>query len=223
MRKNADQSILSFISHEDKQRLMALGKPLEFKEGRNLFFRGDKGDSFYIILAGSVTIGLSTDEGREIILNKLSPGDIFGEITMFDQAERTTDAYAVAGTKLISIDRENFLGFLDKNPALYREIVAFLCRQLRHFSGHVENLVLSNSFERLVAKLVLVAKTNGQNRSAVIETSQSDLAKMLGLSREVVNKNLQELRIKNLLELKRKKIYIPDVEKLGQLQKSKAG
>lgn len=216
------QSILDFMPVHAREQLIALGAYAELKEGKTLFLRGDTCSNFYIVLSGNVIISVNSDEGREIVLNKLGAGDVFGEIAMFDKSERTTDAYATPGTKLVSIDRERFLAFFEENPALYKNIITFLCGRLRALSGHVDNFALSNSHERLVSKLVTMAKIQGGGKSALIETSQSDLAKMLGLSREIVNKNLQQLRAKNLLELKRNKICIPDVEKLDQLQRKGA-
>ena len=191
---------------------MKLGNKLEFKEKTCLFQKGDKGTCLYIIRTGEVHICVSSESGHEILLSKLSAGDIFGEISLFDQKERTADAYVGKGTEIVSIDREKFLDFLDKRPFLYKKVIMLLCENLRGFSDRVEGFALSNSFDRLVTRLIHLAKRNGQKKNIIIEISQNDLARMLGISREMVNRNLQILQAKKLLVVERKKIIILDVE-----------
>ncbi|MFH1158624.1 MAG: Crp/Fnr family transcriptional regulator [Pseudomonadota bacterium] len=214
-----DSGMTQLLSDEDKRALVELGSKLEFKKKACLFQKGDKGTCLYIIRAGEVHICVSSESGHEIILSRLSAGDIFGEIAMLDQKERTADAYVAKGTKLVSIDREKFLDFLDKRPALYKKVIMLLCERLRWFSDCVEDFALSGSLDRLVTRLMHLAGRGGREKNAVIEISQDDLAKMLGISREMVNRNLQILQTKKLLTVERKKIIIPDIECLADSQK----
>src|ERR1700722_4862359 len=122
MLNNKRGSFLGVMPEEDRKRIIERGKQVKFKEKKCLFLKGDPGDNFYIILAGNVIISINSPDGKEVILNRLSEGDVFGEISMLDQAERTADAYVVAGTELLSIDRAIFMDFLDTNPAFYKSI-----------------------------------------------------------------------------------------------------
>jgi CRP/FNR family cyclic AMP-dependent transcriptional regulator len=220
MTKDKKYSFLGFMPEEDRKSIVAHGQQLTFREKKYLFQKGDRGDNFYIILAGKVIISINSPDGREIILNRLSANDVFGEISMLDQAERTADACVTAGTELLSINRAIFMDFLDTHPAFYKSIIKLLCGRLRHLSEHVESFSLATSLERLVAKLISLAGASPHGQEAMIEISQSDLAKMLGLSREVVNRHLKFLQDKNLLRIERKKLFILDREELYYFQKS---
>ena len=214
IKKGGCRHVLDLMPEKERNGLIALGSTVEYREESCLFQKGDPGDSFYIITAGSVFISVSSAEGKEIILNRLTAGEVFGEIAMFDQSARTADAIVAAGTKLISIDRARFFEFLDKTPSLYGAVIQHLCGRIRYCSAQVESFVLEDSLERLVSKLVYLAESAGQEKRALIEVSQSNLAKMLGLSREAVNKNLRELQAAGLIALGQKKIMIPSVAAL---------
>lgn len=223
IKKGDRRHVLDLMPEKERNGLIALGSKIEYREESSLFQKGDPGDSLYIITAGSVFISVSSAEGKEIILNKLSAGEVFGEVAMFDQSARTADATVVAGTKLISIDRSLFFGFLDKTPSLYRAVIRHLCGRIRYCSAQVESFVLADGLGRLVSKLVYLAESVGQETDALIEISQSDLAKMLGLSREAVNKNLRELQSAGLIALGQKKIMIPSVAALDRFLTGREG
>lgn len=217
--KKKQSELTEYISESDKRYLMEQGKKIEFKKDAYLFHKGDVGDSIYIIQSGAVIISIHAESGQEIILSRLGEGDIFGEIGMFDQKERTAGAYASTSAKLVSIDRERFLELMVKRPTLYRSVIILLCERLRWFSDCVEDFALCGSLERLVARLVHLAQHSGQKETAVVDVSQDELAKMVGLTREMVNKNLSILRKKNFIKPRRKKIIIPDVERLASFCK----
>jgi CRP/FNR family transcriptional regulator, cyclic AMP receptor protein len=210
-------SLSQLLSENDKQALMALGKSLEFRERKCLFRHGDMGKCLYIIRRGDVNISVTSNDGREIILNKLSDGEIFGEIAMFDGGARTADAWVQKGSTLISIDREDFLNFLNKRSHLNAAVILLLCKRLRSCSELLEDFLFNDALKRLVCKLISISEKHNNLVNSLIEITQEDLAKMTGSSREVVNRNLQLLQDKGLLFLQRKRIIIPDIAKLKKI------
>lgn len=210
-------SLAQLLSAKDKQELMTLGQRLEFHEKKCLFRHGDIGRHLYIIRKGDVSISIISDDGREIILNKLSDGEAFGEIAMFDEETRTADAFVHKGTVLISIEREDFLTFLSKHPELNRAAILLLCKRLRWCSELLEDFLFNDALKRLVSKLVALSEKHDNLVNSLIEITQDDLAKMAGSSREVVNRNLQLLQDKGLIFLQRKRIIIPDVARLRNI------
>lgn len=205
---------LGFMSERDQKELMSHGHMIEFKEDRCLFTRGEEGGSFYIVLSGCVFFSINSPSGKEIILNKLHAGEVFGEIAMLDQGARTADAYVVKGSKLLSISRSNFFDFLDSKPSLYRGVIDLLCQRLRWCSGQVESFVLSSGLERLIGKLLYLAELTDMGSVIQLEITQTDLAKQLDLSREVVNRELRNIEAQGVIKLGRGKITIPDIQKL---------
>ncbi len=212
--KNTHENILSFINETDKEELINLGNIINFKNKGTLFLQGDEGECIYIIKSGSVFISTLSDDGQEVLIQTLYEGDIFGEIAVFDKEPRTASASAEKNTSLISIDGKKFLKFLNQKPYIYINIINLLCKRLRWSSKLVESFVFADSMERLLVRLIYLAEYHGKKNNAVIDISQDDLAKMLGLSREIVNKKLQELQTKKLLTLERKKITIHNIEDL---------
>ncbi len=212
--KKIYNNILSGMSEKDKNELISLGKEIHFKTQNTLFMQGDEGKHIYIVQSGAVSITTFSNEGQEVILQTLHKDDIFGEIAIFDNEPRTANAIAQKNTTLIAIDGNKFLSFLNKKPAIYIGIIQLLCKRLRWSSKLVESFVFADSMERLLVRLIYLAEYHGHDNSSTINISQDDLAKMLGLSREIVNKKLQELQAQNLVTLERKKITINDIEKL---------
>lgn len=210
-------SLSQLLSETDKQDLMALGKSHEFRERKCLFRHGDLGKSLFIIRKGDVNITVASDDGREIILSKLSDGEIFGEIAMFDGGVRTADAWVAKETVLMSIEREEFLEYLSKRPHLNTAVILLLCRRLRSCSALLEDFLFNDALKRLVCKLIALSEKHNNLVNSLIEITQEDLAKMTGSSREVVNRNLQLLQDKGLLFLQRKRIIIPDISKLQKI------
>lgn len=212
---NTNNNILSGMSEKDKKKLISLGREIYFKERSTLFLQGDEGKNIYIIKSGNVSISTLSNDGQEVIIQTMHEGDIFGEIAIFDKEPRTANAFAEKNTTLISIKSSDFLNFLNQRPKIYVGIIQLLCKRLRWSSKLVESFVFSDSMERLVVRLIYLAEYHGyKDNETTINISQDDLAKMLGLSREIVNKKLQTLQTKNLVILERKKITIHDVEKL---------
>jgi CRP-like cAMP-binding protein len=210
-------SLSQLLSEQDKQDLMLLGRSLEFHERQCLFRQGEAGKDLYIIRKGDINISVTSDDGREIILSKLSDGEIFGEIAMFDGGDRTADAWVLKDTTLISIQREDFLNFLSRRPHLNTAVILLLCKRLRSCSELLEDFLFNDALKRLVCKLIGISEKHDNLVNSLIEITQEDLAKMTGSSREVVNRNLQLLQDKGLLFLQRKRIIIPDIAKLKKI------
>lgn len=210
-------SLTQLLSDKDKQDLMALGKRHEYRERKILFRRGDRGDCLYILHKGEVSISIASSDGREIILNRLSPGEAFGEIAMFDKGTRTADAYVLKNTTLISIERDDFFRFLGKRPELNAACYELLCARLRWCADLLEDFLFNDALERMVRNLVAYSEKHDNLVNSVIEITQEDLGKMTGASRELVNRNLQLLQDKGLLFLQRKRIIIPDIATLRKI------
>jgi CRP/FNR family cyclic AMP-dependent transcriptional regulator len=219
IKKYINSNLFSLFSEENKKELMKLGQNTEFLEKKCLFRQGDIGECFYFIRKGYVTISITSNDGKEIILNRLSGGEVFGEIAMFDQGVRTADAFVEEGCVLMSIKREDFFKFLEKHPHLYKMVLDLLCQRLRWCSSLLEDFLFQDTMKRLICRLVTLSEKYDNVTDSLIEVTQDDLAKMLGTSREVVNRNLQFLQDKDLLRIERKKIFVPDVGKLKMILK----
>ena len=102
-----------------------------YASGEAVFIKGDEGNSLYIIESGHVHIKLTSEDGREVVLNSPGPGTYFGDLSLFDGEPRSADAVAVEESHLVVLERRDFLRFLSDYPGAAVTLLAVLARQLR--------------------------------------------------------------------------------------------
>ena len=123
-----------FSELPDRQREDLAGRlrRRRYARGEAVFIKGDEGNSLYIIESGRVHIKLTAEDGREVVLNSLGPGEISGDLSLFDGEPRSADAVAVEGSHLVLLERRDFLRFLSDYPSAAVTLLAVFSRRLRH-------------------------------------------------------------------------------------------
>ena len=104
----AKHDLLGQLTPEELDRLLAPARVERLDEGRVLFRKGDPGDKLYVVLAGRISIGTTSEDGKEVVFNVLGRGEVFGEIALLDGKARTADATAMAEWHLLVLDRSDF-------------------------------------------------------------------------------------------------------------------
>jgi CRP-like cAMP-binding protein len=191
-----------------------------FRRNEVIFHAGDPGDSLFVVGTGSVKIVLASPDGDEAIIATLRPGDFFGELSVLDGAERSATAVSLEPTVLDSLARAPFLGLVDTEPGLRLALLAGLAAELRRLTHHVEGLHFLDLPGRLAMRLVdLAREADGPGPGAELSWhyTQSDLASMIGGSRQSVNRVLGDLGAEGLLRIERDTIVIPDVDALARV------
>src|SRR5437764_14479100 len=112
----AQIELFSGLTEPELEHLSASLRRRRFAKGQILFFRGDPGQSLYIIESGQVKIVLTSPEGREFSLALLGPADFFGDLALLDGEPRSADAVAQEACQLLLLEREDFLRFLEAHP-----------------------------------------------------------------------------------------------------------
>ena len=170
-----------------------------------IFQRGDNGSSMMAVLRGRVRISTVSGDGKEVTLNTINPGEIFGEIALLDGEPRSADATATEDTTLLVVERRHFLPFLRQNEDLFLRLLAVLCRRLRRTSMALEDLALFDLPVRLGRVLLKLAEDYGRPGSdgtrIDLKLSQRDLSNLVASSRESVNKQLRLWREEGLVDL----------------------
>jgi CRP-like cAMP-binding protein len=161
-----------------------------------LLRRGDASAGASVIVSGRVRISLMAEDGREVTLGVLGPGEVLGEMSVLDGAEVSADATALEDCILLVIERARFLRLLRENPDLCLRLLAVLCGRLRQSNAALEDMALLDLPQRLGRVLLRLARDWG-NRTPhglriEVRLSQKDLATIVGGSREKVNKQLRE-------------------------------
>jgi CRP-like cAMP-binding protein len=167
--------------------------------GTVIFSKGDEGSSMMAVLVGRVRISAVSSDGKEVTLNTIRAGEIFGEIALLDGKPRSADATAQEDTVLMVVERKQFLPFLLRNPALVERLLVVLCDRLRRTSLVLEEIALFDLPSRL-ARLIMKLSVDygrpapGGGVRIDLKLSQRDLATLVASSRETVNKQLRGWR-----------------------------
>lgn len=185
--------------------------------GATIFAKGDPGSSMFAICEGTVKIGVASVDGHDAIFNLLRKGDIFGEIAILDGNARSADAVATADCELLVIERRDFLPTLRREPELAMKFIEILCRQLRRMSLQAETLMVRSLPNRLAMTLLQLADSGLGERNPKVTVTQSDVANIIGMSRESTNKQLRIWAANNWVCLKRGGIVIMCVEALTSI------
>ena len=194
------------------QRVSALSIRRSYTDGAIVFSQADSGDALYGVVTGKIRISASSPTGREMFLNIMEPGDTFGEIALLDGRRRTATASAISQSELIIITRDHFLELLKHEPELVSHVVQLLCERIRWTSGLAEDSALLSVPERLARRLLSLGQLHGHETPNGVELSisQEEVARFLGLTRQVVNQYLQNWKTQGCLALGRGKIVIVD-------------
>jgi CRP-like cAMP-binding protein len=203
--------------------LLANMVSVKIAKGAILFAEGDEGDQLYVIAEGKLKLGTSSGDGRENLLSILGPGEMFGELSLFDPNPRTSTATAVTDAKLLSLGQEKLLPWLIENPKVSLQLLASLAQRLRRTNEAVGDLVFSDVPGRVAKALIDLGERFGKKTDEGLyvhhDLTQEELAQLVGASRETVNKALADFAGRNWLKLDGRAVLITDFERLTKRSK----
>ncbi len=208
------------LNTEDEERLARVVKRRSLKKGEALFRKGDEGNSLYIVKSGRIKIVLPSDAGDEVSPAILSEGDFFGEMALLDGMPRSADAIALEPTELFALNRSDFFSFLLNNEKAIQSIFSNLSMRLRRTDDLLEDVCFLTISTRLAKILVELAEVHGRQGEVKgiiqidLRLTQRDLASMVGVTRESINKELRVLREKGLIGTEGNAIQILDMIRL---------
>ncbi len=211
-------ALFAHVTDEALRAIAAQMRRRRFRRNEVIFHQGDIGDSLQVVAAGGVKIVLPSTEGEEAIIASLKPGDFFGELALLDSSPRSTTATAIEPTETLALPREPFLNLLRDDPHLVTALLHALAEELRRLTGHVEELHFLDLAGRLSMRLVRVARDASPQATGRVELdwpyTQSDLAAMIGGTRQSVNKLLSGLVDDGLISIERDTLVIHDLAEL---------
>ena len=211
----------SKLAASERDTLLSRARAKRFRAGEIIFHKGVPGDSMMAVLSGQVRISAPGVDGREIVLNTIEAGQVFGEIALVDGGPRTAEAAAATDCELLFLDRRDFLPFLESHPSLALALLLIVCQRLRQTTEQVEDVMFLPLPERLARKLLQLAATHGRQtpEGVRIESglSQRELGNLLGLSRESINKQLSAWHRQAILNTDGGIITLVDLEALRQI------
>ena len=192
-----------------------------YGEGEIIFHEGDAGQMLYVLGVGQVRIyvnGLDGSETSVIVFGR--PGELFGELAVIDGLPRSATAVSLDQTILYTIGREPFRDHMRRCPQLAYNFMQALSQRVRYNTRQMDSLVTLSVPARLARKLVELAQAYGQPTSQGVQIdlalNQSQLASLIGASRESTNKSLRDFQRRQWVRLAQGHIIVLDADGLRE-------
>lgn len=212
--------LLARLPGEDLQALAVLGRVREYPSGAVVFNQGDSGDALYVIIEGQLRISLVSPSGEESTLALMGPGEACGDLALLDGRPRSASAIATGHTRTLVITREEFIRWLSGRPRAALALLETLSLLVRRKDEAMSDLAFVELSLRLAKRLLDLASDQemhvkrGRSDAIRLRITQRNLAAMLGVTRESVNKELNRFARKRWIALGRGSVAVRDFSAL---------
>ncbi|PID53407.1 MAG: Crp/Fnr family transcriptional regulator [Micrococcales bacterium] len=212
--------LFASLSDEEVAALRASMVPHHLPRGAVLFREGDAGDRLYVIVMGKVKLGRTSGDGRDNLMAILGPGEMFGELSLFDPGARSLTATAISETELIGLGSEDLDSYLTDHPDVAKHLLRALGQRLRRTNESLADLVFSDVPGRVAKAVLDLARRFGRpvdgGTLVTHDLTQEELAQLVGASRETVNKALADFVGRGWIRLEARAVMVLDAEKLSK-------
>ena len=213
-----DLPLLARLPDDDLKALASRGRVRRFNAGSTIFHEGDPGDAMYVVVDGKLRMSRLSGSGTEATLALIGAGDCTGELALFDGRPRSATATAMQATRVFVVSRDDFINWVKERPSAALALLETLSLRIRRTNEIVTDLVFLDLPHRLAKHLLTLAAGHadggGSSRRPRLQVTQSELASMLGVSRESVNKQLNQFAREGWITLSRGAVIIDDSEAL---------
>ncbi|HEX6022493.1 MAG TPA: Crp/Fnr family transcriptional regulator [Solirubrobacter sp.] len=214
----ADHDFLGMLNPEEARSLHARGVIRRFRRGAALLREGEEPTRVLVLLEGRAKAVTFTEDGREVVLGFLAPGELLGEVATIESRPRSATVIALEPVTALALASGDFWALLDEHPRIWTVVHRIVIRRLRLADLQRKEFSGSNTLSRVSRRLVELSDTHGnEGDEGVVITlpiSQEELAGWTGSSREAVTKALRTLRDLGWIETGRRSISVRDVEAL---------
>jgi len=205
--------IFSNLNDDELSELANLAIERSFVPNEFIFWDGDTPEWFYIVAEGKVKVLKYSSSGREFLIAFFEPGEMFGEVAVFENKPYPASAQAVAETKVVGIKRENFLSFLANHPQVALRIINVLGGRLRDAQSRLRDLAGERVEQRLASVLLMLSAKLG----LTLPFTRQEIADMTGTTTETAIRVMSHLKDRGIIRSVRGKVIILDDEKLRLL------
>jgi CRP/FNR family transcriptional regulator, cyclic AMP receptor protein len=206
------------LDEESARALRRQMTEVKLSRGEHLFLEGDQGDRLYVVLDGKIKLTRAATDGRESLWSVLGPGEMFGELSLFDPRPRTSTASAVTEATVAALGDEALRPWLMERPEVSMHMLRALARRLRRANDVTADLVFTDVPGRVAKNLLDLAERFGERDNAGLhvhhDLTQEELAQLVGASRETVNKALADFAARGWLQISARSVLILDSERL---------
>ena len=206
-------SLFRDLSDDALRYLATESRACTFQVGEVIFYQGDPGYTCHVIVRGKVRVLVVGEDGRELAVRILGPGEIVGEMALFEDLPRSANVETLERTQTLELHRDALLHCVRKSPPLALSLLRALSARLRHVTADAEGLASLTVAERLMRRLRKLAEWSGKpvpgGVRIMLPMTQQELAALVGTSRESVNRALVRLRRQGRVRLEQGWIELP--------------
>jgi CRP/FNR family transcriptional regulator, cyclic AMP receptor protein len=210
--------VFATLEHADLERIAQLAVPRQFEPGQAVFREGDASDTCYIVRSGQARAIRTHGDGRTITLATFGPGDIFGELAMFEDERRSATVEAVEPTSVVAVLGPDMRRLMSEHPGIATRLVIALGRRLREMNERLSRQSFQTVQSRVatvLSELVAAEIAAGKSSEEVLVTAtQSDLAQLAGSSRESASRFLAVLERAGVISQGRGRLIVHDPDAL---------
>jgi CRP/FNR family transcriptional regulator len=210
--------LFSALDPDAAAALQTAARRRRFRRGDTIFSEGDAGDALYVVIDGKIKIFRTASDGRENMLAVLGPGEMVGELSLFDPGPRTATVAAITDCTLASLAHDALRPWISGRPELCEQLLRALAQRLRRTNDVMADLVFSDVPGRVAKALLDLADRFGAPDSEGIrvthDLTQEELAQLVGASRETVNKALSEFASRGWLRLEGRTVVLIERDRL---------
>jgi CRP-like cAMP-binding protein len=212
--------VFSTLEREDLERIADLAVPRAFEPGQIVFREGDSSDTCYIVRSGRARAVREHSGGRTITLATFGPGDIFGELALFEDERRSATVEAIEPTSVVAVLGPDMRRLMVEHPGISARLVIALGRRLRETNERLSRQSFQTVQSRVavvLSELVAQERVEGSDGSDVLVTAtQADLAQLAGSSRESASRFLAVLERAGVISQGRGRLVVHDPQALEQ-------
>lgn len=214
----SEAPLFDSLNEEDSRALRSDVKVVKLSRGERLFTEGDAGDRLYIILSGKIKLTKAAPDGRENLLSVHGPGEMFGELSLFDPVPRTSSATAITDAQLAGLAHDALRTWLSTRPEVAMHLLQALAQRLRRINEVKADLVFTDVPGRVAKALLDLSERFGVQTPEGVQVNhdltQEELAQLVGASRETVNKALADFAARGWIQLAAKSVLVTDTDRL---------
>jgi len=207
--------LFSSVSVDDLSNLSRQFTRRHYRKGEIIFHKGDFGSTFHIINTGGVKLSIPSEEGGDVFLAHLGPGDFFGELALLDERPRSATATAEDSTETLALERKDFLDFMKLFPD------AVLAQRIRNLNSQLESVILFKPQARLAQTLLKLVSTHGSEIPGgwqiSIPLTQPELAEMVRVTTGTIRRLLRDFREAGIVNIENQRYLIHKPEELRRM------
>lgn len=214
-------NLREILTMDERKKVAGTADMIHVPKKEVLYFPAEASNSIYILKEGKVKISSFSHDGKEIILNIIRPGEMFGELAITGQQEREEMAEVMEDSVVCIITLEDMKGLMQTIPSLNTEILKRLGSRLKKVQNRLEAIICKNAEQRIRGLIKEIAEEHGRvvagdpkQIELKLGLTHADIAKLTATCRQSVSVFLKDLEKQGMIKYDRRRIYIKDLSLL---------